>query len=150
MDELSSKTSLSGKQFEVSITSGTAPFRVLVNNTQIMETTSSKFKIEVSQGDIVSVKTAKECEGELLKTIDFYEDAKPTPNPTKGEFRISLPTNEGNIPIEIYNVQGQLISSKIYAITSSEVELNLKGKPAGVYLVKVGTIKPIYFKIVKY
>ncbi|WP_298369285.1 right-handed parallel beta-helix repeat-containing protein [uncultured Lutibacter sp.] len=150
VDELSSKTSLSGKQFEVSITSGTAPFRVLVNNTQIMETTSSKFKIEVSQGDIVSVKTAKECEGELLKTIDFYEDAKPTPNPTKGEFRISLPTNEGNIPIEIYNVQGQLISSKIYAITSSEVELNLKGKPAGVYLVKVGTIKPIYFKIVKY
>ncbi|MDV7187991.1 T9SS type A sorting domain-containing protein [Lutibacter sp. TH_r2] len=148
-DELASKTNLSGKQLQVNITAGTAPFSVSVNNILVMETKSSKFNIEINQGDVIKIKTAKQCEGELFKTIDFYGEINPTPNPTTGEFRITLPITEGNIPIEIYNVQGQLISSEVYTVNSGVVQLNLNDKPVGVYFAKIKTDKPINFKIVK-
>ena len=84
------KSSLKSKQFEINVTKGTAPYKVYVNNTQVLETMASFFAVYVNQGDTVKVKTDKDCEGELIQSIDYYSNITPFPNPTSAEFKIHL------------------------------------------------------------
>lgn len=147
--EISLKSSLKSKQLSVDVDNGTAPFKVLINDSVVLETMSTFFEVDVKQGDSVKILTDKACEGELIKFIDFYENINPFPSPTSGEFKIALPINEGLIPIEIYDIRGQLISSKKYIVSSGEVQLSLKGKTSGMYFVKLVLDTPINFKIIK-
>lgn len=148
-EEINLKSTLKNKQLQVNIISGKGPFRVFVNELLVLETMSSSFKIAVNQGDTVGVKTNKKCEGEFIQSIDYYSTINPFPNPTTGDFKITLPNTEGIIPIEIYDIRGQLISSKVYAIKFGEVQLNLNEMSTGMYFVKVMAEQPINFKIVK-
>ncbi|TYA74643.1 T9SS type A sorting domain-containing protein [Seonamhaeicola marinus] len=148
-EEITLKSVLKSKQLDVNIATGTAPYKVMVNDVLVLETMSSAFTINVNHGDSVKIKTDKACEGELIKSIDFYSDIEPYPNPTSGNFKLSLPINEGRIPIEIYDIRGQLITSDIFTINSGEIELNLSGNNAGMYFVKLNLDNPINFKIIK-
>lgn len=148
-NEITSKSVLKNKTLEVNITKGTAPYKVLVNGTQILETASTVFSIDVNQGDAVEIKTGKKCEGKLIKSIDFYTNIQAFPNPTTGKFHISLPINEGIIPIEVYDIRAQLISSKIYTIRDGDVNIDLQGKPSGIYFAKLVLEQPLNIKIVK-
>lgn len=56
------------------------------------------------------------------------------PNPTSGNFTLQLNTLESNFSIEVYNLQGELISSNEYQSTDSVIG-QLEG-PAGLYLIK--------------
>lgn len=146
---LESKTILKNKKLEVNLSNGTAPYSVSLNNLKVLETNSSSFVLDVNQGDTVKIKTEKECEGEFVQEIDFYSEIDLYPNPTTGEFKISLPVSEGVIPIEIYNGYGQAISSRFYTIHSGEINLNLRENETGLYFVKIVMDKPIHLKIVK-
>ncbi|WP_299547344.1 T9SS type A sorting domain-containing protein [Seonamhaeicola sp.] len=143
------KSVLKSNQLAVNVTNGTAPYKVWINNSQVLETMSPSFAVHVNQGDTVKVKTDKDCEGELIQSVDFYSNVRPFPNPTSGVFKITLPIQEGNIPIEIYDIRGQLISSEIYIIHSGEIQLNLNGKTSGMYFAKLLLDKPVNFKIIK-
>lgn len=68
-----------------------------------------------------------------LETTRFY------PNPTFGDFTIDLGKEYKDVSVQIYNMLGQIISSKKYAsakIISKEIKSS-----AGVYFVKVSTVK---------
>lgn len=143
------KTSIKNKKVAVNVEKGTAPYQVFVNDAKVLETNAFQFDIAIKQGDVLKVKTSKECEGELLKSIDFYENISLFPNPTFDNFEIVLPSSEGKVPIEIYDIQGQLISSKIHTINSGRIQLNLKAKAKGVYFIKLVLEEIKVLKVIK-
>jgi hypothetical protein len=63
------------------------------------------------------------------------------PNPTFGEVTISTPENQnGKIQVEVYSAEGKLISSGNYEGVNS-IHLDLAGRAAGMYLVRIVTEK---------
>ena len=110
---------------------------------------NSSFSVDVLHGDLVQVKTAVDCEGVLVKQIDLFESITAYPNPTKGHLEIGLPIAKSEVSIELYNMQMQLISSKMYPVNFGKVQLNIEDKPTGIYIAKINLDKPIVLKIVK-
>lgn len=150
IDGFTSKTLLNNKNLQVEVTSGTPPYTVELNNKIVLKTMASSFSLAVSQGDIVKVKTDKDCEGELIKSIDFYADVQTYPNPTSGRFQIAMPIDQGRIPIEIYDIQSRLISSKVYTINDGKINFDLTSRPAGIYFAKLVLDQALNIKIVKH
>jgi hypothetical protein len=59
------------------------------------------------------------------------------PNPTKGRFTLSLSNEPAqNAIVNIYNLQGKLLISKIYRNTSIST-IDLSSHPKGIYLAKI-------------
>ena len=146
---VSGKASISSSKVEITIEEGTAPFNVFVNNKEVLETSAPTFSVNVKQGDVVQVKTAVDCEGIFSKSIDLFENIVAYPNPTSGQFEISLPISEKEITVDLYTIYGQLISKREYPVISGKIQISIANKPAGLYLAKVYTDKPITLKIVK-
>ncbi len=134
---ISGKTMASSDKLQVEIESGTAPYQVMINGQLQFETSQSNFDVAVNPGDLLEVKTAKDCEGVLSKKISVYDVVKASPNPTSGEFDIYLSGDLESASINIYNIAGQLISAGNYPIVNGKIHLSLVNEAAGIYLVKV-------------
>ncbi|WP_303319067.1 beta-galactosidase [Flavivirga abyssicola] len=147
--EITGKSSYNANKISVEIEEGTAPFTVDVNGELVYETYSDSFSLEVNHGDVMQVKSSKSCEGTFTKTVNFSGHIKAFPNPTKGMVEYMIPTKEKQVTVNVYNIQSQLISSKVYPIESGKVHLNLKDKPVGIYFAKVLLNEPINIKIIK-
>ena len=143
------KAELQTNKVAVAIEQGTAPFEVMINGKQVYKTLESSFSIDVTQGDLVEIKTAIACEGVLSKNIDMLEGIAIYPNPTAGAFEISIPFMLKEVTIELYNIQSQLISSKLYPVRYGKVQLNIENNPKGLYLARIITDNPITLKIIK-
>lgn len=146
---ITGKTSSSSDKLHVEIESGTAPYQVNVNGVLQFETNNNKFDIAVDNGDLLEVKTSKQCEGTFSKSITLYDLVKTVPNPTRGPFDVYLPTNDTNVYIEIYTVNGTLISKSTYTIENGKVHLNLEKEPTGIYFVKINSNPVETIKIIK-
>ena len=133
----------------IKIEQGTPPFNVFVNDEEILQTSNTEFSVTIKHGDIVDVKTAAECEGVFSKTIDLFENIKAYPNPTSGNFEITLPVSEKEIRIDIYTIFGQLLSNRVYPVIYGKVKLTIDNYPSGLYLARVLVEKPVSLKIVK-
>lgn len=145
------KSILSSNKITMSITAGTAPYTVYINNEVALETNSSLFSVDVVHGDVVKIKSSKDCEGDILKTIDFYGSAVAFPNPTRNNFQLIMPIDEGNVHVELYDIRSQLISSKVYSINAGKIELSLTDSPSGIYFAKIiNAKKPVIVKVLKY
>lgn len=145
----SAKSSISSKTVSIEIAQGTAPYTIFVNGTNVLETMSNSFDIDVVHGDKVEVITAKICEGLFEKTIALDGYIKAFPNPTVGNFEINVPQSLKSVNVELYNMNSQLISSNSYSAIYGKIQLNLIGKPNGIYMAKINLEKPIVLKIVK-
>ncbi len=143
------ETSVSGKQAAVTVSKGTAPYQVLVNGTMRLETTSPLFTVDVQHGDLLEVMTAVDCEGIYAKSIELFDAVVVYPNPTQGLFEIAIPSADREVPVQLFNIQGQLISSGIYPVVYGKIQLNLENKPSGLYIAKVQLDKPVTLKIIK-
>lgn len=147
--QLSAKTTLQQKSISLQINEGSAPFNVSVNDKEVLTTMSNLITVPVSQGDVVKVKSDKECEGEILKKIDFYANITAYPNPTNGKFQLSVPINIGEVAVDVYNIQGQLIHTKQYSTETGKIDLSLENKPSGIYFAKIAGDNKRYLKIIK-
>jgi glycosidase len=147
---LTGKSSVNSNTASVQITEGTAPFEVFVNGLPQFETSATNFSLPVKQGDYLEVKTAKTCEGiYAISIMDPLSGFAAYPNPTHGLIEIATPTLKTEIAIELYNLNGQLISKGVYAVSNGKVQLNLEKESAGVYFAKVHLETPISLTIVK-
>ncbi len=147
---LTGKSSLSSNKVTVEIVEGTPPFEVFVNGTPQFETSATNFTIPVLQGDFLEVKTAKECEGVFAKNIeDVWSGFIGYPNPTQGLIEIATPTLQTEIAVELYNLNGQLVSKGNYSVSNGKVQLNLGKESAGIYIAKVFLDNPVSLTIVK-
>lgn len=148
-DGLTGKAVLKQDSYVVNLSKGTPPFSVMINNELAFQTSDYSFTVHVKQGDVVEVKSGKDCEGKLIESIDFYKNITAYPNPTTGDFQFTLPVDEGNILIEVYNMHSQLLSTKVYTIQSGIVSLSIPENTPGVYFAKIVTKNPRVVKIVK-
>ena len=69
---ISGKSSVSGKTAFINIEEGTAPFTAFVNGKKVLETSLNDFNIEVVNGDVISVKSAIECEGVFENKLIYH------------------------------------------------------------------------------
>lgn len=146
---ISGKANVTSKKATVAITKGTAPYNVIVNGKVVLKTLSKSFTLDVTQGDLIQVKSAVECEGEFSTTIELFKEIVVYPNPTKGVFEIGLPVVMKEVTVELYTIHSVLVSRKSYPVEYGKVTLSLEDKPAAMYLVKVYLDKPIALKIIK-
>ena len=147
---LTGKSSVSSNVASVQIVEGTAPFEVYVNGTTQFETSATNFTVPVKQGDFLEVKTAKACEGIYATSImDPLSGFAAYPNPTHGVIEIATPTLKTEIAVELYNLNGQLVSKGLYSVLNGKVQLNLEKESAGVYFAKVHLDIPVSLTIVK-
>ena len=147
---LTGKSSVSSNVASVQIVEGTAPFEVYVNGTTQFETSATNFTVPVKQGDFLEVKTAIACEGIYATSImDPLSGFVAYPNPTHGVIEIATPTLKTEITIELYNLNGQLVSKGVYSVSNGKVQLNLEKESAGVYFAKVHLDIPVSLTIVK-
>ncbi|NIJ44231.1 hypothetical protein FHR24_000670 [Wenyingzhuangia heitensis] len=135
--------------YHIEISNGTPPYSISVNNELVLETSSTSIDIQVNQGDLVKISSEPNCEGLAIKSIDYYNNTIASPNPTHGEFNLIIPVSNGEVPVEIYNVQSQLIQSKTCTITNGQIPLSIKNQPSGVYFVKIISNKPTVLKVIK-
>lgn len=135
----------------VQITEGTAPYEVFVNGQSQFETTDTNFTIDVKQGDVVEVATAKPCEGKLSKTVTelIASSVQGYPNPTHGLLNITVPTKQQEIYVEVYTVMGQVVLKGNYTVKNSQVQLNLESLPPGAYISRVYLDEAVSLTIIK-
>ncbi len=146
---LAGKASMNSGKVSIDIEEGTAPYNVFVNGISILKTLSTSFALDVNSGDEVIVKSDVICEGVFSKIIETTDLFTAYPNPTNGMFQISMPSLQKEVTIEMYNMNGQLISKQNYSNVYGTIQLNLDDKPKGVYLAKLNLDKPVVLKIVK-
>ena len=146
--QLSAKASVLGTTAFIDVENGTAPFEVYVNNEFKFESTEAEFDVFVNKGDVLEVKSAKECEGVFSKKIG-NDQLVAYPNPTAGDFEILIPSEEKEVTIAIFNTLSQLISKEVYPVILGKVKVSVANKPKGMYLAKVYLKIPQTIKILK-
>ncbi len=144
-----SSVDVKSNKMSVEIEKGTAPYTVSINDVEVYQTSASSFNIQVNQGDVVQIKTEVACEGLMVKNVDFLESIRAYPNPTTGLIELEIPLAIKSVSVDIYGLQSQLISSKVYPVVSGKVNLNIQDKPDGIYFAKILLERPINVKIVK-
>ncbi|MBF4464656.1 T9SS type A sorting domain-containing protein [Flavobacterium sp. LC2016-12] len=147
------KSSITSRKVDVEITEGTAPFTVFIDGTEQFQTSDSNFSLELKEGGLLEVATAKACEGiysKKIKTADILGTVLSAyPNPTNGIFEIEVPTDKNEVVIELYSFGGQLVSGKKYVIENGTAKLTLENQPSGIYAAKIYLETPEYIKIIK-
>lgn len=147
---ISGKSSISSNKVTVDISEGTAPYLVVVNGKEVLETSSSNFSVDVKAGDLLQVKTSVPCEGIYAESIDnLLGLITAYPNPTSGKFIVNVPTSNSEVDIELYTLSSQLISKGTYPVVNEKVQLSLENQATGVYIVKINLGAPVSLIIVK-
>jgi len=59
------------------------------------------------------------------------------PNPNNGIFYLSLSNADANCSVEVYNILGEIVYTKILFQSQSNTIINLTGQPSGVYFYRV-------------
>ena len=143
-------TSISKNSVNVEITEGTAPFEISINGSTKFNTNQSNFSVDVTQGDLILIKSSVACEGIYSKTIsDLPQSIVAYPNPTKGIFEMSVPSNLNEVYVEIFSINSDLISKQTYPVVNNKIKLNLENQSKGVYIVKTYLDSPVSIIIIK-
>tara|TARA_R110002051_G_scaffold95649_1_gene165593 strand:- start:22298 stop:25669 length:3372 start_codon:yes stop_codon:yes gene_type:complete len=71
------------------------------------------------------------------------------PNPTKGNLNIRVPKSLNSVDVEIYTIQGKLISASLEKVTNGNVHLDVSSVSKGVYFIKLNMDKPVFVKFIK-
>ena len=145
---VSGKASITSKSVIIELNEGTKPFTVYVNGNIEMQTSKSKFEVDVTHGDLVEVKTSVVCEGVFSKEILMEGIISVYPNPTKNTINFKFPADINEIEVVIYSLLGKnMLQARVQ---KNNPKLNISSLPKGLYMVQMNyndTIKTI--KILK-
>ena len=139
----------SAARVEVEILSGTAPYRVRINDKTVGQYHKKRFSVPADQGDKVEVFSGVACEGKLLVEIPRSGETRLYPNPTGSDVELVLPQDRTSIAVAIYNVSGVQVSSKLYAVNNRKARIKMKELPAGTYFLHLENENPTIVKIIK-
>ncbi len=141
-------TQARNSKVNIAITSGTAPYTVMINNEEKGVFDVTNFEIDVQHGDIVTVSSSIDCEGELSTNVNLINEFVLAPNPARDHVIISVPnTGLKSLQVSLYNAIGVHISSGIYTLDASKVTLPMSSLPQGVYFITINGRNT--FKVVK-
>ncbi len=141
-------TQAGNSKVNIAITSGTAPYTVMINNEEIGVFDVTNFDIDVQHGDHIEVVSSIACEGKLTTNVNLINEFVIAPNPAHDHVIISVPnTGLNSLQVSLYNAIGVHISSGIYTIDASKVTLPMSSLPQGVYFITIDGRNT--FKVVK-
>ncbi|HCF03527.1 FG-GAP-like repeat-containing protein [Flavobacterium sp.] len=148
---LTGKTSgVSSNKVSIEITEGSAPFEIMLNGKSQFTTDQNVFDLDVKLGDVVMVKSSVACEGIYSTVIsDLPNSVMAYPNPTRGLFEITVPTEMKEIYVELYSINAVLISKAVYPVVNQKIQLHLDNQTSGTYIAKVYTAIPTSLMIIK-
>ena len=152
-DELSVSTEKSSKTKKVKVSlAGGSSYYVRLNNETII-TSESEIELELKPGaNDLSIKTNIDCQGVYNETIMFNSQPVLFPNPIKNNtIHInSVDFYKQETPIEIYDLTGKLLFSKIYNSESNQLNIDVSKIQNGMYLLKIVTAEETFnYKIIK-
>ncbi|NQV77455.1 MAG: T9SS type A sorting domain-containing protein, partial [Lutibacter sp.] len=129
------KATVSSKSVVIELNQGTAPYTVYVNEKEKMQTTNTKFEIEVNHGDLVEVKTSIACEGIFSKKIAIEGVISMYPNPVKSIINFTFPSGINEINVIVFSLLGNNIYSNIVYKSNPSIDISFLSK--GLYMVQV-------------
>ncbi len=135
----------------ISITKGTPPYTIKLNNEIIGTTYESIFTFNANHDDVVEVSTFKACEGKFTKTLNLLEAITLHPNPSSDKVYFSIPTTENinTIDVQLHDLNGRLIESFTSSLNNGQMNISIQHLPKGVYLIQFPTFGKTMFKIIK-
>ncbi len=138
----------------VTINEGTPPFKVVFNGDTIRTTSETSFEIETLGSGTLEIFSSKACEGVANKVIENTNNSNrfiASPNPVIEDLKITLPAVKAHqIPVQIYNIDGQLLFNNIINKGDSNfIEIPFRKFDRGIYFVRINIEKPVVFKIIK-
>ncbi|WP_109435850.1 BspA family leucine-rich repeat surface protein [Aquimarina sp. AU119] len=143
------KTTLDLDTMNVEMASGTAPYMAMINDKVVGEYTSNTFAVKVQHGDELDIVSSLACEGKLSARVDLFDKITITPNPTQGDVILTVPNGGETMNVMIHNTLGMMVSSGVYSIINSKVNLPMESLSAGIYFVRIEGSVSEPFKIVK-
>lgn len=143
-------TLIKAGKMAVEIESGSAPFKVFVNNKQVLETSQTSFEISANIGDIINIEAKATCEGKLTKVMDASGGLKAFPNPVINQFELSIPEiSKATVSVELYSLTSGLIAKQQYNVAGGKVTVDMQAYPSGIYFLRLDSEKSKTLKIVK-
>ena len=122
-------------------------------NDETFITSESEVELVLSKGlNKLSIRTNKECQGVYEKTFVVNSAPIVYPNPVQNNtLFINIDLIETSaVPVEIFDVTGKLIASKIYYPTSNTLEVDVSSIANGFFVLKITTAEKTYnYKIIK-
>ncbi len=143
------KTTLDSDTMNIEMASGTAPYMAMINDKVVGEYTSNTFAVKVQHGDVLDIVSSLACEGKLSARVDLFDKITITPNPTQGDVILTVPNGGETMNVTIHNTLGMMVSSGVYSIINSKVNLPMESLSAGIYFVRIEGSVSEPFKIVK-
>ncbi|QLE02214.1 fibronectin type III domain-containing protein [Galbibacter sp. BG1] len=134
----------------INVEKGTAPFNVMINGKKAFSTSAKTFLVPVNPGDQVEVLSKINCEGMFATNLESLLGSTAYPNPTRDFVEISIPSNLKEVQVDVLNFQSQLLVSGVMKVENNRIKIDLQGKAAGIYLIKVQLDELKTFKIVKH
>ena len=134
--------------YSFSIDSGTAPYKIYLNEKLISVSDNKEFEIEIKGSGKLEVKTAKECEG-LFKTSIGGVLLKQNPVIDTIDVLLPLDVNEPYIDVLIFDIKGKLILNQSIKKEDNNLSIPFRNYVKGIYILKLSieNTKPI--KILK-
>ena len=139
------------KKVTVSLAGGQS-YYITINDETII-TSESEIELELSHGvNTISVKTNKDCQGVHKERIVYSSQPIIFPNPIVNNIvninSVDFYRNE--TPIEIYDLKGQLMFSKSFYGTSSQLKIDVSNMQNGLYMLKIVSKEGTFnYKIIK-
>ncbi|WP_152287785.1 alpha-amylase family glycosyl hydrolase [Flavicella marina] len=134
----------------VDISSGTPPYTISINNTEIKQTYETTTTIEAKNGDQISVETARSCEGKLVENIEIQTHISVYPNPTSSMLSIFFENNaDEQVSVQILNPLGKTVYEKSTTISNNVTNINIEHLTNGIYFIKTSQAPSQTIKIIK-
>lgn len=149
--DLASKTSfdVTGKIMQVAISNGTPPFTVSINKSLISKFDETNFQVNVNDGDLVEIASAKSCEGIFSETIKGINEAIAYPIPTNSMVTVHVSTSLEKVRVDLVNMHGILVKSEKVLVAGNNIEINLDSLASGIYIATLHIESPKTIKLIK-
>lgn len=110
-------------------------------NGESFHTTSSVVNLSLQSGEnTIRISTDKSCQGTYSETIHIGNQLqlKLVPNPTSGDFAITIPGKDDQVNVEILSLSGSLLYKQAFAVpVDRQVAVNAAELNKGIYMVRV-------------
>lgn len=152
--EVSAKTSsASSKEVSLKFNGGIAPYKVLINGRQIVETSQTTFTFTAENGDVLEVLSSGTCAFSHSEVLNFLGDVRVSPNPVESSFVAVLGDEFSEeseaVSIRVFTVTGRQVLQFTTSISNRSIQCDVSTLSPGIFLVQVGDSEKTSFKIIK-
>jgi hypothetical protein len=134
--------------YSFNIESGTAPFKVYLNEELLSVSDTKEFELEIFGNGKLEVKTAKDCEG-VYKTGIGEVTLKQNPVSDSIDLLLPMGISEPNVNAIIFDLNGKIIFSQRIKREENTLSIPFKDYALGVYILKLSIENSKPIKIIK-